>query len=204
MTRVTRSKKIEVAEDETAVQMAIQLPANEDQHFNALSENTMTTNAMPTAPTDPLTTELNGLKAAFRTAIGVTKKGRKGKGRKKAGQQEASIDVEESEASAPANPVPAIASLNIQEPEGMIFFQRIGTINLTSNQKILSMRTVLPLHHPHQFVLLDIARQKHKQVSMSMRFLADRNLLVLQSCGCIRTSLRIEITQAASPPVWHL
>ena len=96
MTRVTRSKKIEVAEDDTASQVEMQSSASDELCHNALVESTMTPNTMP-APADPLTAELNGLKAAFRTAIGVTKKGRKGKGRKKADQQEAPIEVDNDE-----------------------------------------------------------------------------------------------------------
>lgn len=49
---------------------------------SVLLESTNASNTMPEVQKDPAIIELNGLKAAFRTAIGVTKKNKKSKSSK--------------------------------------------------------------------------------------------------------------------------
>jgi hypothetical protein len=82
MARVTRSKKIEIAEDNTA--LAIQTPLPQTLAKKPLAELPKETNKMPSME-DSVDAELKGLKAAYRTAIGG-KKGKKSKSKKKAKQ----------------------------------------------------------------------------------------------------------------------
>lgn len=85
MARVTRSKKIDIAEDQSA--LAIQTPLPETPAKNALAELPKESNIMPSVEEDEVNTELKGLKAAYRTAIGLGKKNKKGKGKKKNNQE---------------------------------------------------------------------------------------------------------------------
>lgn len=91
MPRVTRSKKFEIAEDQTAQKTQIIAPA---PALEALAEiNNTAADVMATATEESVATQLKGLKAAYRNAIGAGKKGRKGKGKRK-GKNE---DLEDSE-----------------------------------------------------------------------------------------------------------
>jgi hypothetical protein len=82
MARVTRSQKIIIAEDDTAIASQIALPATPSTSRPPLSqihnkyEETMTVEDLE------LETELKGLKAAYKTALGV-KKTKKGKNQKR-------------------------------------------------------------------------------------------------------------------------
>lgn len=89
MARVTRSRKINIAEDNTAFPE----PFNPQfQHPTALVEINHT---MPVTPEDAtLAVEVKGLKAAYRNAIGNGKRGKKAKGKRK-GKQDHIVEGEE-------------------------------------------------------------------------------------------------------------
>lgn len=83
MARVTRSRKIQIPEDTTA--LAFETPLLPDTS-SALEDITVNTgmNAMPTLEEDEVATEVKGLKKAYRSLIGggkgrKTTKGKKGK-----------------------------------------------------------------------------------------------------------------------------
>ncbi|PMD44909.1 hypothetical protein L207DRAFT_242608 [Hyaloscypha variabilis F] len=83
MARVTRSKKIEIAEDHTAIAIQTPLPATPQKHPEALAEIHNTMGAANLAMDDNVVAkELKSLKAAYRNAIGAGKRGKKPKGRK--------------------------------------------------------------------------------------------------------------------------
>ena len=95
MARVTRSKKIDIAEDQTALAIQTPLPDTPVKQPAALAELSKGSNKMPSMDEDTgVATELKGLKAAYRNAIGAGKKGRKGKNKKK-GKQESLTESEE-------------------------------------------------------------------------------------------------------------
>lgn len=77
MARVTRSKKIEIQEDNTAI--AIQTPLPETSAKAPFAELPKESNTMPSMEEDAgnMDMELKGLKAAYRAALGVGKKGKK-------------------------------------------------------------------------------------------------------------------------------
>lgn len=87
MARVTRSKKIDIAEDQTA--FAIQTPSPQTPFNQPLAELSKENNAMPSMEeeNDNLEVELKGLKAAYRAALGVGKKAKKLKGKKRNKQE---------------------------------------------------------------------------------------------------------------------
>jgi hypothetical protein len=94
MARVTRSKKIDIAEDQTALAIQTPLPDTPVKQAAALAELPKGSNKMPSMDEDTgIATELKGLKAAYRNAIGVGKKGRKGKNKK--GKQESLTESED-------------------------------------------------------------------------------------------------------------
>jgi hypothetical protein len=95
MARVTRSKKIHIAEDHTAITIQTPLPDTPAKQPEALWEIHNTMGAANLAIDDNMVaTELKGLKAAYRDALGAGKRGKKTKGRKK-GKQESQADSED-------------------------------------------------------------------------------------------------------------
>jgi hypothetical protein len=93
MARVTRSKKVEIAEDNTALTLEVQnfpLPLidSEIQPFADVTGNTMPDDQIP------VEVQMKDLKAAYREAIGITKKNKKGKSKKKANVQQESEDAD--------------------------------------------------------------------------------------------------------------
>jgi hypothetical protein len=92
MARVTRSKKVEIAEDNAAQTVELEtLPlahsVSQIQPFSDVTGNTMTTEELT------VEAEMKGLKAAYRITIGDTKKNKKGKNKKKANAQQESEDA---------------------------------------------------------------------------------------------------------------
>ncbi|KAE9375297.1 hypothetical protein N431DRAFT_436786 [Stipitochalara longipes BDJ] len=95
MARVTRSKKIEIAEDHTAIAIQTPLPATPQKHPEALAEIHNTMGAANLAMDDNVVAkELKNLKAAYRNAIGGGKRGKKPKGRKNL-KQDSQADSED-------------------------------------------------------------------------------------------------------------
>jgi len=97
MVRVTRSKKIEIAEDLTALASQMPLPET-PQQAQPLAALPIVSNEMPTMEDPSVEQELKGLKAAYRFAIGGGKKPKKNKNKK---AQMSSME----EISTPASPV---------------------------------------------------------------------------------------------------
>lgn len=81
MARVTRSKKIAIAEDNTAS------PFSHSQEEDPLIELPQENNTMPSIEDETVDAELKSLKAAYRKAIGVAKKGKRTRGKKKAQEE---------------------------------------------------------------------------------------------------------------------
>jgi len=96
MARVTRSRKIDIAEDHTALASQIPLPETPAKQPTVLVEKSIPigANTMPSMEDSAVATELDHLKAAYRNAIGTGKKGRKGKNRKR-GKQESVAESED-------------------------------------------------------------------------------------------------------------
>jgi hypothetical protein len=95
MARVTRSKKIEIAQDHTAIAIQIPLPDTPQKQPEALAEIHNTMGAANLAMDDNVAAkELKSLKAAYRNAIGGGVRGKKIKGRKK-NKQDSQADSEE-------------------------------------------------------------------------------------------------------------
>jgi len=81
MSRVTRSKKIDIAEDHTA--LAIQAPLPDALATQSLADLPAGSNNMPSIEEDVLDADIRGLKAAYKRVLGVGgKKPRKGKNKK--------------------------------------------------------------------------------------------------------------------------
>jgi hypothetical protein len=128
MARVTRSKKIEISEDNTAIAIQTPLPNTPQKRPEVLAEiqNTMGT-ANLAMDDNAVAKELKNLKAAYRNAIGGGKRGKKLKGRKK-DKQDSQADAEEtldSQEHAPENapesapnPVPEATRQQLQTREG--------------------------------------------------------------------------------------
>lgn len=120
MSRVTRSRKIDIAEDHTA--LAIQTPLPETPaKSNPLAEisvaekvNTMST----TLEKVPVDAQVKQLKAAYRDAIGISKKAKKGRG-KQAKQVEDWEGVEKDE-NTRESPVPEATRQLLQSREGSL------------------------------------------------------------------------------------
>lgn len=83
MVRVTRSKKVDIVEDQTATSSAPKSPAPSASEKVVLSPNGNATIARNISPEDALLDdEVKNLKAAYRNALGGGKKAKKGKAKK--------------------------------------------------------------------------------------------------------------------------
>jgi hypothetical protein len=89
MARVTRSKKIAIAEDNTALASQVALPNTPAK--SPLADISNEHNTIPSMEEENVEAELKVLKAAYRVAIGV-KKGKKSKGKKKGKQGAPAVD----------------------------------------------------------------------------------------------------------------
>jgi hypothetical protein len=150
MARVTRSKKIEVSEDHTAIVTQTPLPNTPQKRPEALAEiqNTMGT-ANLAMDDNTVAKELKNLKAAYRNAIGGGKRGKKPKGRKK-DKQDSQADSEETLDSqehaledgpeSASNLVPEATYQLLQSREGSLapLFVKTATLNLTQSSEDLS------------------------------------------------------------------
>lgn len=89
MSRVTRSKKIIIAEDDTQIATQIPLPDTPGGPRKTLGEiyNPEQATEIMTIEDVEIASQLKGLKAAYKTALGVKKKS-KGKKNKKVKQEE--------------------------------------------------------------------------------------------------------------------
>lgn len=95
MARVTRSKKVDIAEDQTATALGIHTPLPEDGPEDLpLSEIPNEIHTMPSLEQGALAAELKHLKTAYKSAIGAGKNGKKGKNNKKKGRQEVIVQDE--------------------------------------------------------------------------------------------------------------
>jgi hypothetical protein len=90
MARATRSKKVEIAEDSTALTPGVQTLPLPDTHLQIQPLDDVAGNTMADASVE---TQLKELKAAFRVAIGEPKKNKKGKNKKKGKVQQESGDA---------------------------------------------------------------------------------------------------------------
>jgi hypothetical protein len=150
MARVTRSKKIYIAEDHTAIAIQTPLPDTPAKQPAALSEIQNTMGSTNLAMDDNVVaTELKGLKAAYRNALSGGKKGKKTKGRKK-GKQESQADAEETlvneepalqgSGESTVNPVPEATRQLLQSREGSLasLLVKMAALNLTQSSEDLS------------------------------------------------------------------
>ncbi|PBP18354.1 carboxylesterase family protein [Diplocarpon rosae] len=119
MARVTRSRKIAIAEDDISPSVDIKSEHNNLQPGKALAEtniimaiNTVTTTCMEDAMH---AAEVKGLKAAYKSALGVGKKIRRGKGKRKDKQADSQDTLVEEEVPVPeqvsASPPPDSSAL---------------------------------------------------------------------------------------------
>ncbi len=119
MARVTRSRTIAIVEDNTA--LAIQTPSASIpiQHTQALAEidTIMGRNSLPNED-GIIASELKSLKAAYRTAIGVAKRGRKSRSKKNntSEVQEGSANVSGSSEAPRGNVDAMMAAVVAEEP----------------------------------------------------------------------------------------
>ncbi|TVY22304.1 hypothetical protein LHYA1_G009077 [Lachnellula hyalina] len=117
MSRVTRSRKIDIAEDHTA--LAIQTPLPETPtKSGSLAELSVAekVNAMSTTLEEvPIAAQVKQLKAAYRDAIGVSKKGKRGKGK-----QVEDWEGVEKDANTKESPVPEATRQLLQSREGSL------------------------------------------------------------------------------------
>ncbi|PBP16277.1 carboxylesterase family protein [Diplocarpon rosae] len=120
MARVTRSRKIAIAEDDNSLSVDINSEHNNLQSDKALVEtniimaiNTVTTTCMEDAMH---AAEVKGLKAAYKSALGVGKKIRRGKGKRKDKQTDSQDTLVEEEVPVPervsASPAPDFSALS--------------------------------------------------------------------------------------------
>ncbi|TVY35900.1 hypothetical protein LOCC1_G008229 [Lachnellula occidentalis] len=164
MSRVTRSRKIDIAEDHTA--LAIQTPLPETPAKSGpLAEisiaenlNTMST----TLEEVPVAAQVKQLKAAYRDAIGISKKGKKGKG--KQGKQVEACEGIENDENARESPVPEATRQLLQSREG----------SLVSLLEKLALRVLTPTapeadpqqEEPNPTPSLPSARLTRRQLAM--------------------------------------
>jgi hypothetical protein len=130
MARVTRSKKIEIAEDHTAIAIQTSLPDTPKKQPEALAEIHNTMGAANLAMDDNVVAkELKNLKAAYRNALGGGKRGKKPKSRKnvkqdsQAGSEEIVDNQEPALEDTPesaVNPVPEATRQLLQSREGSL------------------------------------------------------------------------------------
>jgi hypothetical protein len=142
MARVTRSRKIDIAEDHTA--LAIQTPLPDTPAKSApLAEISVSEEANTMSSTMeevPVAAQVKHLKAAFRDAIGVQKRGRKAKGKGKAQQELEQWQLAEDEQTAVngentrESPVPEATRQLLQSREG----------SLVSLLEKLALRDLIP------------------------------------------------------------
>jgi len=137
MARVTRSRKIDIAEDHTA--LAIETPLPDTPAKSApLAEISVPekVNAMSiTIEGVPVNAQVKHLKAAYRDAIGVPKRGKKGKGKKGKAQVEEWDGVAEVEnvENPRESPVPEATRQLLQSREGSLvsLLERLALRDLT-------------------------------------------------------------------------
>jgi hypothetical protein len=139
MARVTRSRKIDIAEDHTA--LASQTPLPDTPAKSAplpLAEVSVPekVNAMSTTIEKvPVNAQVKHLKAAYRDAIGVPKRGKKGKGKKGKAQVEEweGVDEVENEENTRESPVPEATRQLLQSREGSLvsLLERLALRDLT-------------------------------------------------------------------------
>lgn len=126
MARVTRSKKIEIAEDHTAIASQTPLPDTPAKQAEPLAEihNSMTTNTT-TMDDSSIASEVKGLKAAYKAALGIGKRGKKSKanprGKRTLGSEDTSEEtVTEQSFHAGDSPVPEATRILLQSREGSL------------------------------------------------------------------------------------
>ncbi|KUJ18352.1 uncharacterized protein LY89DRAFT_684267 [Mollisia scopiformis] len=120
MARVTRSKKIEIAEDHTALASQTPLPDTPSQQTQPLTEVHNSMGADIAAMGDnTIATDIKGLKAAYKAAlgIGIGKKAKKSKAKKGKQDQESEDTITEQFISAGDSPVPEATRLLLQSRE---------------------------------------------------------------------------------------
>jgi hypothetical protein len=150
MARVTRSKKIEIVEDHTAIAIQTPLPDIPKKQPEALTEIQNTMGAANLATDDNVVAkELKNLKAAYRSALGGGKRGKKPKGRKN-NKQDSQADSEETlDSQGPAleaspepttNLVPDATRQLLQSREGSLasLLVKMAALNLTQSPEDLS------------------------------------------------------------------
>lgn len=123
MARVTRSRKFVIAEDDTALASQTPLPITPAKQPTALLEADilMTTNTFTTMDDAAAAAQVKGLKAAYKTALGVGKKLKRSNKVNKRSQQndsEATL-VEEQPLGGLASPVLQSDSPLLQSRKGM-------------------------------------------------------------------------------------
>jgi hypothetical protein len=126
MARVTRSRKFVIAEDDTALASQTPLPITPAKQPGALLEADilMATNTFTTMDDAAAAAEVKGLKAAYKTALGVGKKlKRSTKGNKRKDKQNDSeatlVEEQGSEDLAVASPVGQTDTPLLQSCKGM-------------------------------------------------------------------------------------
>jgi hypothetical protein len=174
MARVTRSKKIEIAEDHTAIVTQTPLPDIPKKQPEALTEIHNTMGAANLATDDNVVAkELKNLKAAYRSALGGGKRGKKPKGRKN-NKQDSQADSEETlDSQGPAledSPEPAINLVPdatrqlLQSREGSLasLLVKMAALNLTQSPEDLSASKQQQQTNPAPTV-----RQTRRQMAMA-------------------------------------
>jgi hypothetical protein len=142
MARVTRSKKIEVAEDHTALASQTPLPDTPAKQTEPLVEihGSRGMNKASMAE-DPIASEVKGLKAAYKVAIGITKKGKKSKSKK--GKQH----ITQSEDTADDTPTEGGDSL-IPEATRLLLQSREGSLRSLLENAVLQSNLIQTAEHP--------------------------------------------------------
>jgi hypothetical protein len=93
MARVTRSKKLDIAEDHTSFPTQSQLPDTPTHQVTPLTEINVSMR-LNTMKDDTAVQEIKGLKAAYRGALGIAKRGKKARS-KKGSIQESVVSTED-------------------------------------------------------------------------------------------------------------
>ena len=173
MARVTRSKKIEIAEDPTAIAIQIPLPSTPQKQPEALAEIHNAMGAANLAMNDNgVAQELKSLKAAYRNAIGGGKRGRKPKGRKNLKQDsladsEETVDSEEpaveNSPESAVGLVPEATRQLLQSREGSLasLLVKMAALNLTQSSEDLSAS------QQQQTKPAPVVRQTRRQMAMA-------------------------------------
>lgn len=146
MPRATRSKKIVIAEDDTAIASQVPLPDTPRRERPALAEITVNPEEETMTMEDAeMAAQLKGLKAAYKTAIGV-KKNKKGKAKKPAKKPlelvsiGSSPDVVDDEQPAAVSPAAEGARRLLSSDEGSLTFllRAMSELNLTEPEDLPS------------------------------------------------------------------